>query len=69
MKTNVENDEEMSFKDYFESLDIDAKSELRDSVTPAFMAYTTFYYKLRMNSWSELELRKLEELTGKNFKR
>lgn len=38
-------------------------------MTPAFMAYTTFYHHLRKEDWSELELQKLEQLTNKEFAR
>lgn len=69
MKTNSVKMEKMSFKDYFNSMSTKEKNELRDQMTPAFMAYTTFYHHLRKEDWSELELQKLEQLTNKEFAR
>jgi hypothetical protein len=69
MNENSGNVEKMTFKVYFQSLDNEAKKILRDKITPAFMAYTTFYDHLRKGNWSELELQKLEELTNQNFAR
>lgn len=69
MNENQGNIEKMTFKAYFQSLDSEAKKTLRDKMTPAFMAYTTFYDKLRKENWSELELQKIEELTTQTFAR
>lgn len=69
MKTNNENLSKITFSDYFETLDVKSKNELRDKFTPIYVAYTTFYYKLRNNSFTELELQKLEELTNQTFAR
>lgn len=69
MKTNNEIVEKMSFKDYFESLSNDSKTTIREQMTPIHMSYTTFYDKLRNNSWKELEIRELERITGKQFAR
>lgn len=69
METNNENLSKITFTDYFESLDVQSKMELRGKFTPLYVAYTTFYYKLRNNSFTELELQKLEELTNQTFAR
>jgi hypothetical protein len=69
MKTNNEILSKITFSDYFETLDVQSKNELRDKFTPIYVAYTTFYYKLRNNSFTELELQKLEELTNQTFAR
>jgi len=69
MKTNNEILSKITFIDYYEALDDQSKKQLREKFTPIYMAYTTFYYKLRNNSFTELELQKLEELTNQTFAR
>lgn len=69
MKINNKNLSKITFSDYFETLDVKSKTELRSKMTPLYVAYTTFYYKLRNNSFTELELQKLEELTNQTFAR
>ena len=67
MTTIEENKEKILFKDYFEGLNTPTKNEIRDSIVPAHMGYTTFYAKLRNNSWKELEYQELERITGQIF--
>jgi len=67
METIKENIEKILFKDYFELLDTTAKNKIRDSMVPLHVAYTTFYAKLRNNSWKELEYQELERITGQSF--
>ena len=69
MTTKNENHSKIAFSDYFEQLDTQGKNELRDKFTPIYVAYSTFYAKIKNNSFTELELQKLEELTNKNFSR
>jgi len=69
MITTEENIEKILFKDYFELLDTTAKNKIRDTMVPLHVAYTTFYAKLRNNSWKELEFKEIERLTGQSFKR
>jgi len=62
-----ENVEEIVFKDYFYDLESD---QLRNNIRDLFvitygMGYTTFYRKIRENSWTLLEFEKLESITGK----
>lgn len=63
----MENNEEMSFKDYYNSLDSKEKSALRDAVVPTYISYTSFYEKLRGDKFTRLELEKLEQITAKTF--
>ena len=60
----------MNFKDYYDNLpDDDTRNAIRDIMWPKYMAYTTFYTKIRMNTFTELEFEKLEEITGETFTR
>lgn len=56
------------FKDYFNALSQEDKNRIRQLMVPAYMEYSTFYYKLSKDKFSNLELEKLSVLTGKNFK-
>ncbi len=57
----------LNFKAYYESLSPEDKITIRQLVVPAYMQYSTFYYKLDKNKFTELEIEKLEMLTGENF--
>lgn len=60
----------MNFKDYFKALPNDkARNAVRDVMWPKYMAYNTFYTKVRENTFTELEFEKLEEITGETFTR
>lgn len=60
----------MSFKDYYEALPNDeARNAIRDVMWPKYMGYTTFYTKVRENTFTELEFEKLEAITEKTFER
>jgi hypothetical protein len=60
----------MSFKDYYDALpNDDARNAIRDVMWPKYMGYTTFYEKVRLNRFTELELEKLEEITKQTFER
>lgn len=55
MKTN-QDFTKMAFKDYYNSLSEEDKTILRERIlSESGMAYTTFYYKLRFESWKPLE--------------
>jgi len=69
MKTNDENIEKILFKEYYDSLDTEAKNSIRDTMMDNGMGYTTFYAKCRDNSFKELEFRELERITGKSYDR
>jgi len=69
MKTNDENIEKILFKEYYDTLETDAKNAIRDTMMANGMGYTTFYAKSRDNSFKELEFRELERITAKNFLR
>lgn len=64
-----ENVEEIVFKDYYSSLDDDKKLDLFMYFVPKYMSMSSFYRKIRDNSFSNLEFERIEELTTKKFKR
>lgn len=64
-----ENVEEIVFKDYYSSLDDDRKLDLFMYFVPKYMSMSSFYRKIRDNSFSNLEFERIEELTTKKFKR
>lgn len=70
-KEQTQNLDEIIFKDYFNGLNSDeAKNCIRDLFVLRYnMGYTTFYRKVRENSFSELEFEKLEEITKLKFTR
>lgn len=60
----------MNFKDYYDALPNDeARNAIRDVMWPKYMGYTTFYTKVRQNTFTELEFEKLEEITKNTFYR
>lgn len=67
MQNNTEEVPKMNFTDYFEKLSREDKVALRDKLVPKYMQIATFYQKLARNGWTQLELEKLNVLTGKNF--
>ena len=70
-KQTDENIEKIAFKDYFNDLpNDDERTKIRDLFIVKYkMGYTTFYTKVRENTWTELEFEKLEEITNKIFSR
>lgn len=70
-KETDEKNEKIIFKDYFNSLSTDEeRNSLRDFMVIGYeMGYTTFYRKVRENSFSKLELEKLESVTKQKFSR
>lgn len=53
--------EKNEFRDYYSGLPDDKKEELRNTIMQeSGMSYTTFYYKLRNNSFKPLELKLIE---------
>jgi hypothetical protein len=67
MQSEVQQKQKMNFIDYFETLTRAEKVSLRDKVVPSYMQLSTFYQKLARNSWTKLEIEKLESITGLNF--
>lgn len=60
----------MNFKDYFYALPSEKdRNAIRDVMWPKYMGYTTFYTKVRQNTFTELEFEKLEAITKKTFER
>jgi hypothetical protein len=57
----------IAFKDYFHSLPLEEKMELRDQLVPKYFHLTTFYQKVAANRFSNLEREKLTEVTGRQF--
>ena len=58
----------MVFKDYYENL-IDADKEVLRNliISESGMAYTTFYYKLRNNSFNQLEEKLIRNIIAKGI--
>ena len=49
---------EMVFRDHYNALPDKRKEEVRNTIlTESGMSYTTFYYKLRYNTFKPLELK------------
>lgn len=60
----------MNFKDYYDKLPSDeARNLIRDIMWPKYMGYSSFYRKIKDNTFTELEFEKLEEITGETFTR
>ena len=57
------------FSDYYSSLETETERTLiRDFFVPKYMCYSTFYNRMRANSWMEYDFEKLEEITKLNFR-
>ena len=69
MTEKKENTEKLSFKDYYDSIDTDQKNYLRDKMYEVGMANSTFYYKVREEKFTILELKELGVLTNQNFEK
>lgn len=69
MIEKTENTEKLSFKDYYDSIDTDQKNYLRDKMYEVGMANSTFYYKVREEKFTILELKELAILTNQNFEK
>lgn len=53
----------MVFKDYYDSLPDDSKETMRNRIlAESGMSYTTFYYKLRHNTFKPLEERLIDRI-------
>jgi hypothetical protein len=57
------------FKDYYQELSNKERSELKGKLIPCYMQYSTFYYKVKNNLFTELEFEKLESITRLSLKR
>ena len=54
----------IDFRDYYSGLPDNKKEEVRNAIlTESGMSCTTFYYKLRNNSFKPLELKMIDEIT------
>ena len=69
MTEKTENTEKLSFKDYYDSIDTDQKNYLRDKMYEVGMANSTFYYKVREEKFTILELKELGVITNQNFEK
>lgn len=55
----------IEFRDYYSKLSDDEKEEIRNAIlSESGMSYTTFYYKLRNNSFKPLELKMIDEIVS-----
>ena len=53
----------MEFKDYYAAQTDNKKEEIRNAILiESGMSYTTFYYKLRNNSFKPLEIKMINEI-------
>ena len=53
----------MAFKDYYDTLSDDAKETVRNRILgESGMSYTTFYYKLRNNTFKPLERKLIDNI-------
>ena len=59
----------LSFKAYYDNLSVEEKRQIRQLMVPVYLSYPSFYDKIKNDKFSELELEKLELLTGENFTR
>lgn len=69
MEAKNEKPKKITFKEYYQSLEDVEKNRIRDVFVPQYLSYSAFYYKVRLNSFTELELQKLEEITNQKFSR
>ena len=68
MHTETEKKEKLSFKDYYNSLTESEKAEIVKNFVPKYMSIATFYYRMRMDNWTEYDFEKMEEITSINFR-
>lgn len=63
MMMTKQNFDKMVFTDYYNTLSDEDKEAVRNEVlSQSGMAYTTFYYKLRNNSFKLLELKLIDRI-------
>lgn len=68
MIENAENNEKISFKDYFDSLPTEESNIVRDEMLRSSgISYPSFYGKLQSGKWKPLELKELGRITNKEF--
>lgn len=59
-----ENLNKMAFRDYYDTLSDDVKETVRNRILgESGMSYTTFYYKLRNNTFKPLERKLIDNIT------
>lgn len=60
--------EEMTFGSYYQSLDKEHKTSLKNNIMENFgISYPTFYSKLSRGNYSPLEKKEIERLCGMTF--
>lgn len=60
---NEQNPGKMVFKDHYNSLSDKKKGKVRNTIIErSGMSYTTFYYKLRYNTFRPLELKLINDV-------
>jgi len=70
MIENTENNEKISFKDYFDSLPTEESNVVRDEMLRSSgISYPSFYGKLQSGKWKPLELKELCRITNKEFEK
>ena len=70
MIENAENNEKISFKDYFDSLPTEESNVVRDQMLRSSgISYPSFYGKLQSGKWKPLELKELGRITNKEFEK
>lgn len=66
----VQNLTEMVFKNHYDNLSTKSKEEVRNIIlTESGMSYTTFYHKLRYNTFKPLELKLIEKILKSQTKK
>lgn len=59
--------EKIVFKDYYGSLDDTGKRAIRYSLCPEYMAESSFFLKLRTDTFTKLEREKIDTLCKTEF--
>lgn len=68
MQSKLLKKHKLNFKDYYNTLSESDKADLVKYFVPKYMSIATFYYRMRMESWTEYDFEKLEEITSLNFR-
>lgn len=68
MSSNTENQPQLSFRDYYNGLSDKEKENIIFHFVPKYMSTSTFYYRMRNESWLEYDYEKMQELTQINFR-
>lgn len=68
MQSKLKKESKLSFKDYYNALSESDKADIVKFFVPKYMSIATFYYRMRMESWTEYDYEKMEEITSINFR-